>query len=200
MNKKLLDLLDNYIETGKVDNVLLAEFDMSSQELQALLSLMDDFMETMNIWGRAELKKEMALWDEELDAKENASFAPKDSKDIPQATLEVYFASNPMYAHLLKGAVRNTMLIVETPSSGFEWTQTKYLFQCAPFSYETISYIIENNRREIIKEDSTPINNYSFFVELEYQDLLPGRYYLKLLFNNSFTLYEFFINKSLMPE
>lgn len=205
MNKKLIDLLDSHFEKDNIDPQLLKELDLSEEELKENLELMDDFVTAINMVSKQELKNQMAAWKEEMEEEEmdfltGGGTPDADEEDIPHATLKQYFEEQPQYTSLVAGANRNQTISLEAPTNGFEWNQEIMPFILQSFIEQPLRFVIENNRNDVIVDDSVIVEDQVFDIELDWQKLLPGRYYLKLIVQSSITLVEFFIRKDLMPD
>lgn len=202
MDKKILDLLDNYFETGKIDysEATLNELNISEKELKEHVHSMDNFLSAINIVGKQELKKEMEVWQVEMDMADFAGGAAPDSAEIPHATLKQYFAEQPQYASLVASANRNAALVLESPANGFSWDQETIPFILKNTNTQELDFVIENNQNKTILKDKVFIEDNIFDISLDLQKLLPGRYYLKLIKQSQVSLFEFFVRKDLMPD
>jgi len=204
MNKEILRLLDRYAENQYVDYGRFSALGLSEKETEMLIKTMDDFLEAMNAFNKLELKKEMSQWQLEMDEEqtflEDASSAPDDLANVPHGTLQKYFVKQPIYASLINGINRNNAILLQQPLNGFNWNSSIIKFELKKKLKSNLFFEIENNRRQIIKKGILVIKNKSFNIELNYQKLLPGRYYLKLFCGTILSLFEFFIHKDLISN
>ena len=198
-----MDLLDNYFETGKIDysETTLKELNISENELREHVQSMDLFVQAINITGKKELKEEMGAWQIEMDMGSfSGAAAAANSEDIPHATLKQYFAEQPQYANLVASANRNSSFSLEAPINGFEWNQETIPFILQNTNIKGLSFVIENNQNKTLLEDTVVVEDQVFDISLDWQKLLPGRYYIKLINKTQVSLFEFFIRKDLMPD
>lgn len=204
MNKKILDILEKYHQDGYIDYHGLAALGLSNKEVETLIATMNHFLKVINIWGKEELKKEMNLWQLEMDEEKKllsgASIAPNDLSQIPQGTLQKYFAKQPIYASIINGINRNNTILLQKPTNGFVWAAPIVEFVLQKNLTNSLFFVIENNQQQIVKKGKLIVENKSFTIELACRKLLPGRYYLKLIYGSILSLFEFFIHKNLMSD
>lgn len=201
MDKRIIDLLDLYFENGHLNSFQMEELislASSEQEAVNLLELMSDFSVGMEAFGNNELKKE--LNNLSLEVEVDAESAPQDYTSIPEAALKTYFAGQPMYSSLMQSSSRSLLLVFEAPENGFEWNKESIVFNLQNKVNGALTYKIENNQGESLLNGHCKIEESKFAINFDWKFHLPGRYYLKLIVDQSLTVFEFFIRKDLMPD
>lgn len=196
MKKEELEKLEklNGFEKRKESKKELLKEDIDlSEESQGLFS---DFLDAIEVGGKERLMEEMEKWEDEY-ALENLGGTPDQEvnvEDMPRAALEALFVPNPAYEASIGAAMRGNGFQLNAPQNGFEWNQNPYPFDIK--RKEDLFFEIENNQSKVLLEGE--LEETQNEIAFDFDQRLPGRYYLRIFNEDHFEIISFFVRKDLM--
>ncbi len=198
MKEEIIKKLEAYFGFSEHHNMELNNQSDSEGELKEDTSLMNDFLDALNVYGQNDLKSKMDDWEKAFKEHEGGQ-APSDS-DMFEASKSIIansFKPNPQYETLINSRMRGNTILISNPQNGFDWNTQEFTFQISTTSdVSKLKYIIEDNQFLKIVANETNISDNLITITFDYKKQIPGKYYLKLLTDDAFTLISFFINKS----
>lgn len=206
MDKTIIELLEKYLNEEsltKNEEQLMQEL-KAKKEFDEKKELMEDFLAAMDVFGTQQLKSEMESWRFEMEVAEmQGQAAPAEGGNfgsIPTAALEAHFAESPSYATAIRANNRNTSLVIEHPQNGFDWNQQTLEFKVQGHNGGDLKFQIEDNLHDSILDGAIQLDENKFALNLDWKNIHPGRYYLKVFNDKGMDLIDFFIRKDLMPD
>lgn len=195
MKKEELEKLELLNGFEKSDQSQLDGLKQDKNLLEAN-SLFTDFLDALEVHGKETLMAEMEAWEDEF-VLENLGGTPDQEtnvEEIPRAALEALFAPNPAYEASIGAAMRGNGFQLNSPLNGFEWNQNPYLFDIT--RKEDLFFEIENNQSAILLEGE--LEEAQKTIVFDFDQRLPGRYYLRIFNEDHVVIISFFIRKDLM--
>lgn len=201
MKQELIQQLEVYFGFSDVGEETLENFSEETMEVKESVLLMKDFLNALNIYGNNSLKEKMEVFEEEYQLNKSGENAPLDvsANYIPEAIVEELFESNEKYETLIQGNMRGNELNIEAPENGFEWKGSAMNFQLSKSVLnKKVNYTIENNKAQEIISNIKILESQMLSINLDIENQLPGKYYLKLFSNDNFTIISFYIHKEIL--
>lgn len=148
-----------------------------------LQAFMADFFRAVESKGNADLKAKMTEWDAEVGA--------IDALPVPDELLDALFAPNPELEQLIAAPLRGNNLKLLEPESGLTWPggeQTLRFNEAA--TNKTLRFSIVNNEDVELRSGELPVDA-DGSVRFNAAIASPGRYYLKIISNDSLVVLAF---------
>ncbi len=117
--------------------------------------------------------------------------------------LKEWFMPLPLYEKRIVGVSRGSESILIAPEKNMDCSNRvlEFKWNVRKGGFEEIDLILENNRGEVLLEESLDVHADSYVAILPKEQFLPGRYYWKFCVEEDAPVMGvFFVQKELMPK
>ena len=200
-------LIEKYIlgELTAVESVLFEEMQKKDADFAKKTTFYQDFVGSMGVLGNQTLKTEFQNLELKLAkaaiAKKSTNVLSNIKKQI-NYTLEqitALFLPVPNYELAMSYTHRSQGFKLISPKNGINCSENSLIFELETAVNQTLDLQIENNKQELVLQESIDENENFFIIDLP-NDLQAGIYYWKLSQKTDTLIGNFYVQKDLMPS